>query len=216
MVKLNTIDIFSGTKSFSKVANKLGHDTFTIDNESKLNPCQCVDFLQLPIIDFINEKWDIAWFSPPCTTFSVASISTHWYRGYIPKTKEVLIGIQLIKRTIEWISKVKPKIWFIENPRGMLRKIIDDIFEEYHIKDYRRVTITYCQYGDSRMKPTDIWTNNKSWIPKPMCKNGDKCHIAAPRGSRSGTQGLKGAKERGVIPEALFYEIFEQITKDGK
>lgn len=23
-----------------------------------------------------------------------------------------------------------------------------------------RYTVTYCQYGDNRMKPTDIWTNH--------------------------------------------------------
>lgn len=46
-----------------------------------------------------------------------------------------------------------------------------------------------------------------------MCKNGDKCHESAPRGSKTGTQGLKNAKLRGIIPEKLFYEIFEVIEK---
>ena len=79
-----------------------------------------------------------------------------------------------------------------------------------------RNTVTYCQYGDDRMKPTDIWTNFKEWIPKDMCKNGNPCHISAPRGSKTGTQGLKGAIERGVIPPALFNEIFEQIKETKK
>lgn len=74
-----------------------------------------------------------------------------------------------------------------------------------------RHTVTYCQYGDNRMKPTDIWTNCSEWKPKPMCKNGENCHESAPRGSKTGTQGIKGAKDRGVIPPALFYEIFEHI-----
>ena len=34
-----------------------------------------------------------------------------------------------------------------------------------------------------------------------MCKNGDICHEPAPRGSSTGTQGLKGAKERSIIPD---------------
>lgn len=46
-----------------------------------------------------------------------------------------------------------------------------------------------------------------------MCKPGASCHEAAPRGSRTGTQGIKGAKDRGRIPEALFEEIFEAIAK---
>ena len=61
------------------------------------------------------------------------------------------------------------------------------------------------------MKPTDIWTNFIEWKPKQMCKNGDDCHVSAPRGSKTGTQGLKGSIERGVIPSALFEEIFDQM-----
>lgn len=62
------------------------------------------------------------------------------------------------------------------------------------------------------MKPTDIWTNCKNWISKPICKNGSPCHESAPRGSRTGTQGINGARDRGKIPEQLFYEIFKSIN----
>ena len=40
-----------------------------------------------------------------------------------------------------------------------------------------------------------------------MCKNGSKCHIAAPRGSKTGTQGLKNAYERSKLPILLCKEI---------
>jgi hypothetical protein len=63
------------------------------------------------------------------------------------------------------------------------------------------------------MKPTDIWTNHSNPKFKPMCKNGDKCHEAAPRGSKTGTQGLKNAIERGVIPEKLCEHIYK-ISED--
>ena len=39
------------------------------------------------------------------------------------------------------------------------------------------------------------------WVSRPVCHNGDTCHEAAPRGSKTGTQGIKGAIDRGVIPE---------------
>ena len=109
-----------------------------------------------------------------------------------------------VLKTLELIKELKPKYWFIENPRGVLRKMA-------FMDGLHRNTVTYCQYGDIRMKPTDIWTNLIDWKPKPMCKNGDSCHVSAPRGARTGTQGLKGAKERGVIPEKIFYEIFKAI-----
>jgi hypothetical protein len=57
------------------------------------------------------------------------------------------------------------------------------------------------------MKPTDIWTNHPNPQFKPPCKNGDTCHEAAPRGSRTGTQALKNAKDKGVIPKELCKHI---------
>lgn len=72
-----------------------------------------------------------------------------------------------------------------------------------------KYTVTYCQYGDNRMKPTDIWTNHPAPDFLPMCHNGDSCHVAAPRGSKTGTQGLKGSRERSVIPQKLCEHIVD-------
>ena len=81
------------------------------------------------------------------------------------------------------------------------------------MQDLPRYTVTYCQYGDKRMKPTDIWTNHPNPNFLPMCKNGDKCHESAPRGSRTGTQGLQNSAERAIIPEALCEHIVEICEK---
>lgn len=64
------------------------------------------------------------------------------------------------------------------------------------------------------MKPTDIFTNHLDPQFKPMCKNGDKCHVAAPRGSKTGTQGLKNSKERSIIPKELC-EYIVSICEKG-
>ena len=96
---------------------------------------------------------------------------------------------------LELVKELNPTFYFIENPRGGMRKMT-------WMQDLPRYTAAYCQYGDTRMKPTDIWTNH----PNPqfkMCHNGAKDHIAAPRGSKTGTQGLKGSKERSRIPDKL-------------
>lgn len=97
---------------------------------------------------------------------------------------------------IDWYADI------IENPRAALRKM--DFMQELP-----RHTTTYCQYGDTRQKPTDIWTNHPDPKLKPPCKPGSPCHESAPRGSRTGTQGLKGAKERAVIPHELCLHIAE-------
>jgi len=203
---MKTVELFSGTKSFSKVMAEHDHETLTIDASMEFHPDICVDILNWKQPQGLTNV-DILWASPPCTAFSVASIGLNWTGGknaYIPKTEKAELGIKLVKHTLDLIEWIDPKWWFIENPRGILRKL--DL-----LPNLNRRTVTYCQYGDSRMKPTDIWTNAFWWNPRPICKNGDKCHVAAPRGSRTGTQGLSGAMERGRIPSQLFEEMLEQM-----
>lgn len=82
------------------------------------------------------------------------------------------------------------------------------------MNEFKRITVTYCQYGDKRMKPTDLWINFN--FDGKMCRNRDKCHVSAPRGSRTGTQGLKDAKDRAVIPPKLCEEIIKHCEdKNG-
>lgn len=69
------------------------------------------------------------------------------------------------------------------------------------------------RYGERRQKPTDIWTNHPKPDFKPPCKRGAPCHDAAPRGSRTGTQALKNAKEKGVIPKLLCEHIVDVCEK---
>ena len=203
------LELFAGSRSFSRVAEspKFGFKTYTTDNVEFDGIDQVCD-----IFDFNIEKctWalsgfpDIVWASPPCTTFSVASFGHHWYPNRKPKTEASKVGLKIIERTVELIQfcmDLNEKCKFvIENPRGMLRKLDLIPFEMY--------TVTYCQYGDTRMKPTDIWTNI-NWIPRKMCKNGDSCHVSAPRGSRTGTQGLKNDYERSKVPYQLCKELIE-------
>ena len=124
---------------------------------------------------------------------------------YIPKSETARLGIEIVKKTIKIIEYFNPKFYFIENPRGMLRKMP-------FIQNLKRHTVTYCQYGDTRQKPTDIWTNSDDWQPRPMCKRGAPCHTAAPRGSKMGTQALSNAYERSKIPYELCLEILKSCV----
>lgn len=205
---MKTLELFAGSRSFSKVAEKHGFFTYTTDNQGfdKIDQvCNIFDFNIDKAIDKLGVKPNVIWASPPCTYFSVASIGHHWNKDNTPKTKEAILGVKIVQKTIEIIKEVKPMFYFIENPRGKLRKL--DI-----VKDLPRKTVTYCSYGDMRMKPTDIWTNLK-WTPRELCKNGNReCHHEpAPRGSRTGTQGLKGSYERSQIPAELFEELFQEM-----
>jgi site-specific DNA-cytosine methylase len=216
---MNTIELFSGSKSFSKVRKSFGDKTFTVDYINKFDNDLTIDILKLKNEDLPNYN-DVIWASPPCTTFSVASIGAHWEGGsgaYVPKTEQCRIGLKILEKTIKIISQRKPKYYYIENPRGVMRKIIDKLFIKYGLNPIRN-TIWYCQYGDLRGKPTDIWTNNLKWNAKPVCKNyrydkqgniiNKHCHHeSARRGAKTGTQGLKNDFFRSQIPKELFIEI---------
>jgi len=201
---MKVLELFAGSRSIGKAAKILGYQVFSSD----LINFENIDYVT-SILDFDINKLpfqpDIIWASPPCTAFSVAAIGKNWTKdgdNYIAKNPRADFGLELVKKTIQIIEALKPTYFFIENPRGMLRKMP-------LMANLNRQGVTYCQYGDTRMKPTDIWTNSLNWIPRPMCKNGDDCHIAAPRGSSTGTQGLKGAYERSKIPEDLCLEILK-------
>ena len=215
---MKVLELFAGSRSFSKVAEKFGFETYTTDIEPFEGidqVCNIFDFDVHKMLVLFGEP-DIIWASPPCTTFRVASISSHWTGGkgaYIPKTEASKLGQQIVSETISLISELAPKYFYIENPRGVLRKL--DVITKHN---FIRNTVWYCQYGDERAKPTDIWTNDYSWRPKPVCKNGnpDCHHQPAPRGSRTGTQGLKNAYERSKVPEKLCEEILNNLIETGE
>jgi site-specific DNA-cytosine methylase len=150
---------------------------------------------------------DVIWASPDCSTYSIAAISSHRIKdpvtGHLhPKSDYAALCDKTNRHVLDLINELKPKLYFIENPRGGLRKMD-------FMKGLYCYTVTYCKYeldkpvSERRMKPTDIWTNHPCPKFKPMCKNGDPCHARAPRGSKTGTQGLKDSKERSVIPAML-------------
>ena len=84
---------------------------------------------------------------------------------------------RLVKNTLKIIRAFPKAKFYIENPRAVLRKMP-------FMQDIPKATVTYCSYGDTRMKPTDIFTNNvrdllnpDGWQPRPMCFNGNRaCH----------------------------------------
>ena len=201
---MKVLELFAGTKSFSSAAQSLGAAVFTSDIDPDFNTDYTVSVMDFDISK-VPFRPDILWASPPCETFSVASLGHHWTGGkgaYVPKTQECLDGMARVEKTLELIDRLKPKAWIIENPRGVLRKL-----PMMNRNGIYRYTVTYCQYGDIRMKPTDLWSNIPNLELKPMCKNGSPCHVAAPRGSSTGTQGIKTYKDRSRVPHELCASI---------
>lgn len=209
--KHKLLELFAGSRSVGKVAEKLGFEVFSVDWEKYEDIDLTIDIGELTMHDvpFIP---DVIWASPDCTTYSIASCSTHRTKDRKPKTEYAKKCDQVNKHFIslikEYLIHNKDTIFFIENPRGILRKM--DFMQEF-----KRHTVWYCQYGDDRAKPTDIWTNSKTWKPRPQCKNGNpNCHHQrAPRGSQTGTQGRKNSYTRSMIPNDLCLEILKSTQE---
>ena len=203
-------DFFSGTGSSTQAFKDAGHTVISFEIDEFFEATEHVDVFNLNAIDLITKygQPDFIWASPPCTAFSVASMGHHWgggIRAYEPKTEAAKVSQDLVAHTVKLIKDLNPtKGWLMENPRGMLRKLPV-------VAGLPRTTVTYCQYGDGRMKPTDLWGVVPNWIPRDMCKNGMPCHEAAPRGARTGTQGLKGARERSRVPYELSRELLDVL-----
>ena len=224
---MKVLELFAGSRSFSKVAEEMGMETFTTDYKAFDKIDLVIDILDLDndlLMENLFEKGmdniDCVWASPPCTYFSVASIGHHWNKDHTPKTPEAILGVKIVQKTLDIIDFLKPDFFFIENPRGKLRKL-------EVVKGIQRTTVCYCQYGENRMKPTDIWSNFifeentllsddnrlQGWKPRKMCSNGNiNCHHQpAPRGSQTGTQGIKGNYLRSIVPHQLCQEILQSL-----
>jgi hypothetical protein len=201
-------DFFAGTGSSTRAFEDAGDTVVSFDNDARFDVTENVDVASLFADDLVRRygRPDFVWASPPCTAFSVASIGRHWVSSRVPRTNQAREAMVLVRKTRELLESLSPRFGFvIENPRGMLRKL--DV-----LAGLPRHTVTYCQYGDDRMKPTDLWSTVEGWFPRLPCRNGGGCHVSAPRGSRTGTQGRDGAVSRSMVPFDLGAEIRSVIV----
>jgi len=226
---MKILELFSGTGHISAAFRDRGHEAFRVDWSEKLDAELHTDISRLTskdVIELCGGVPDVIWASPDCTTYSVAAIYHHRKKVndvMLPKTEYAawcdFANIHLWKLIKELLDQ-GTTYFFIENPRGGYRKsnFLD-------ILPHTRHTITYCQYGNNNMKPTDIFTNHPNPKFLPMCSNGDPCHESARRRSKTGTQGkgyswdrskpgITRQLARGLMPEKLCSHI-AKISEEG-
>lgn len=169
----NLVELFAGRRSIGRAAEKLGYyNCFSVDwkNYVGIDLVTDIEFLKPGDIPFIP---DIAWASPDCTTYSIAGLRIH-RNGVLPKSEQARKSDRVIQNVIKlfryWKSVNPNFIYYVENPNGMLKKMP-------FMWDMKMYNIWYCQYGYKYAKPTNIWSNTKAWVPRPVCFNGNlNCH----------------------------------------
>lgn len=207
---MKVLELFAGTRSIGRAFEARGHEVFSVEWDKQFDKIDLyADILTVTAEDILRMfgRPDVIWASPDCTTYSVAAISHHRRKNPVtgnldPVSDYAKFCDQVNAHVVQLIRELQPRYYFIENPRGGLRKM------EW-MQGIPRYTVTYCQYGETRMKPTDIWTNHPNPRFKPPCNYGDKCHVPAPRGSQTGTEGLKNKIEKARIPAKLCEHIVD-------
>ncbi len=210
---MNVLDLFAGLKGWSEPFAQRGHDVITLDNDPKFNCDITVDILEWDYKSIPTP--DIILASPPCEKFSTMGFQYGWFDQFyidgrwktLPITEEAELALELVNKAVEIIRYYGPRWFVIENPKALLRKT------EAIPEEWGPTTVWYCHYGEKRAKPTDLWgLIPSSLILSPECHNRReshtdpncccKDHTAAPRGSRTGTQGMN-REESAKIPFPL-------------
>ena len=209
MKKYRCLELFSGTGSVGKVFEKNGFEVISLDNEPRWNATHCCDIMDFDYKSYPSGYFDVIWASPPCTSFS----SARWF-GKRSKgvTDESLYndivnqGLPPLKKTLEIIKYLKPKIWFIENPQtGKMKEYLDLAYSD----------CAYCQYGMKYRKNTRIWNNIGLNLEKCRCRGHHLESILTyqKRDRYTDQKQVSNKFMTYVIPEKLVESIFDQTIK---
>ena len=236
---MRVLDLFAGTGSATRHFADMGDRVMRVERDDQFDADRRDVRNVRPddVADFLGGRPDFVWASPPCTSFSMAAVRHHWaattscrrcstplvraggerWDGcdcpplpdgltYTPKSDTARDGLQLLITTLSLVHRLRPAWWAIENPRALMRKMPV-------LAPVPRVTITHCQYGDPRrMKPTDLFGVLPPTFHARACTNGSPCHEPAPRGAKTGTQGL-GRVDAGMLPPGLPVELRVAIVE---
>ena len=203
---MKLLELFSGTKSVGKVAERLGYEVTSLD---LILPADInIDILDWDCTIYPTGYFDVVWASPPCTEYS---------RAKTTGVRKIDYANSIVKRTLEIMDYFQPKYYIIENPQSGLLKAQSFMYGIPY------TDVDYCKYGMPYRKRTRLWNNVLGFTPRPLCKkdcesmDGNKHKEVAqrlPSGSRGGweNQPRHTQTDLYVIPEDLIYEIFDGMV----
>lgn len=250
---MKVLDLFSGTGSATVSFSKRGHETYGIELDPTIplvpqagtrivaNILQVARDPEGYLDREIAPGWrpDVIWAGPPCEGFSVASIGRHWEKDaggpgiHLPKHDTSRLGLKLLTAAVHIIDTLKPQVYFIENPVGMMRKAMP----AHHPHIPAPQPVSYCQYGPIvahnadppevyARKDTDIFSNidiaprrctvrggtpitGPGGLPFIAGPDGKPCHEKAERGAVAGVQRIPSSDpNRSKAPEAFSESMF--------
>lgn len=127
---MKVLELFAGTRSIGKAFEDSGHEVYSIEWDKNFENIDLyADILTVTAQDILDKFGypDVIWASPDCTTFSIAAISHHRKKNIEtgnldPVSDYAKFCDKVDRHVLDLIADLKPKYWFIENPRGGMRK----------------------------------------------------------------------------------------------
>jgi hypothetical protein len=199
----HVLDLFSGLGGFSSAfTDSTRWRVTTVDIDERFAPEVQADVFDLRPSNFSDCSFDAVLASPPCVEFTTMQ---NLNGGVEPSGN----AIALVHHTIGLIEGLKPEYWFLENPRGRLRSYIG----------HPEAAVTYCQYGEKYMKPTDLWGEHPPMTYR-RCNYGNSCHLQNRGGNHAMRDhaGKRTRAERAKVPRELSTAIRDacEAALDGE
>lgn len=214
--QLKIVDGFAGTGSATKAFRDAGDLVLGVELNDHVSfpPVHWRNILTLTpkkVRHMLGGDPDFAWFSPPCTAFSIPGLPYGHLKklkngSFKPVSPTAKLGWKLALKALSLGDSLGCP-YVIENPAGVI-----------HLGPLKGVSyhaITYCQYGHDSMKRTYLFSRRfpEKWTPRPECGYGDPCHPSTPRGTK--THGIQafGTNDprKAMVPHALGLEIRQAL-----
>lgn len=224
---MKLLELFSGTHSIGKVAEKKGYEVWSVDKELGAecpfgSGYKSKHHIKKDIFDWNYKEYPVGYFdvitaSPVCLYWS--NLRNTWIgrklKGMTRNlTREDIqndidkYGKPMVDKVFEIIEYFKPKYYWIENPAtGKMRHYVDS-------KTPNKYIFSYCHYSDwGYRKDTAFWCNIKG-VNAKKCKKDCK-NIVEIKTQKGATH--KGYKTpiKGKTRTIHIKQIGDKKFKDG-
>lgn len=125
--------MFAGTRSIGKAFEERGHEVYSVEWDKNFENIDLYKDIGELTADEILEKFgrpDVIWPSSDCTAFSIAAISHHRRKNKDTGNLDLASDYakfcdRVDQHCLDLVRELNPKYWFIENPRGDEKNVMD-------------------------------------------------------------------------------------------